>query len=261
MLALAGLTVFSAAGSIYAKATGTDAAWIARMMGVVVMGLSVTVTVRATVSKWGQVRGWKLAGTLFGVGLASELVGIATGFPYGKYAYTGLWWPNVQLGSGLNYPLLLPFAWVMAAGAAMVVGCSWKRGIWGIVAGAALAALVDVPMEASMTSGLGYWHWIEAGPVFGAPVVNSLGWFVVSLLGGLIGLGVGRRAEGEGTSVGLREAAWVLALHLFLTGAVVVPWSGGAMGTFGAGVMAWGGAAVLGWFGSRANKRVETVVE
>ncbi|MFM9597620.1 carotenoid biosynthesis protein, partial [Streptomyces scabiei] len=31
-----------------------------------------------------------------------------------------------------------------------------------------------------MVNSLGYWKWLQPGPVFGAPLLNSFGWFITA---------------------------------------------------------------------------------
>ena len=51
-----------------------------------------------------------------GGGLVAESVGVATGWPFGRYAYTGTLGPEV-----LGVPVVVPLAWVMMAWPALVV--------------------------------------------------------------------------------------------------------------------------------------------
>ena len=131
------------------------------------------------------------------VGAVSEILGLYTGFPFGRYEYTGTWWPSIPIGGGHLFPLLLPFAWLMTAGGSYLAIRKWISG-WGAVFGAAvLAALIDAPMERAMVSVFHYWRWIQPGPVFGAPLANTAGWFGVSLIALTI---VDRKAVGRESS-------------------------------------------------------------
>ena len=41
------------------------------------------------------------------VGAVSEILGLYTGFPFGRYEYTGTWWPSIPIGGGHLFPLLI----------------------------------------------------------------------------------------------------------------------------------------------------------
>ncbi len=116
----------------------------------------------------------------------AEVVGLFTGFPFGYYEYTDRWWPTVALGEFHRFPLLIPFAWLLVLGGAYRLA-RLKFGPWSAVpASALIATIIDIPMEEAMTSLFGYWKWVEVGPLFGAPVQNSVGWFIVSMIAGSV---------------------------------------------------------------------------
>ena len=112
----------------------------------------------------------------------SEIVGVFTGLPFGRYEYTDQWWPTVRLADRHFYPLLLPFAWLMIVGGAYRVARTRFNAWQAVPICAAITVLIDMPMERAMTWTFAYWRWIEGGPIFGAPIANSIGWFVVSIV-------------------------------------------------------------------------------
>jgi len=129
-----------------------------------------------------EVGAWKAAIAPIVIGAASEIIGLYTGIPFGRYEYTGTWWPSIPIGGGHVFPLLLPFAWLMSTGGAYLSLRRWL-GKWSLViASSLLATMIDAPMERAMVSVFRYWKWNENGPIFGAPIANSIGWFFVSLL-------------------------------------------------------------------------------
>jgi uncharacterized membrane protein len=112
----------------------------------------------------------------------AEIVGVLTGMPFGRYEYTDRWWPTVLLNDHHRFPLLIPFAWLLILGGSYLLLRN-KVSKWSAVPLCALlATLIDMPMERAMTETFGYWKWTPPGPIFGAPISNSVGWFVVSLL-------------------------------------------------------------------------------
>jgi putative membrane protein len=116
-----------------------------------------------------------------GGGLVAEAVGVATGFPFGVYAYTGTLGPEV-----LGVPVVVPLAWVMMSWPALVVGRTLGRGPLGTVAvGAAALAAWDLFLDPQMVDA-GHWWWAEPVPALplvpGIPLTNYAGWLLVATL-------------------------------------------------------------------------------
>jgi len=117
---------------------------------------------------------------------AFEQVGVATGFVYGPYFYTG------QLGPKLGHvPLLIPLAWFMMLYPAYVITRLFSGG-WPGTAGGSLPRLVwfsllsamvmtgwDLPMDPQMVA-KGNWVWTQGGPFFGVPLRNFAGWLATT---------------------------------------------------------------------------------
>ncbi|MBN9502988.1 MAG: hypothetical protein BGO01_21305 [Armatimonadetes bacterium 55-13] len=198
-----GLVAFSILGSGLTALTGLDPGPIKPAAALLTL-LFGTLAVFAPFEK----RGVLLCGAVVAIGAMSEVCGIYTGWPFGRYAYSSVWWPTFTLPGGHFFPALLPFAWALVVGGAYAHG----KGVW---MAAILATLMDFVMEPVMTGRLRYWNWLEAGPLpGGAPVLNSIGWFVVSLLAAaaMSGLGASKRIH--------RDAVVVFYGHLILTLAI-----------------------------------------
>lgn len=118
-----------------------------------------------------------LAGLAFAVGLASEIVGVHTGFPFSAYAYTDALQPQLA-----DVPVVIPLAWAMMAYPAWRVGelIGWSRFSRALIAAGALTAW-DVALDPQMV-GLGIWEWPHGGAYHGIPLVNFLGWLGVGLV-------------------------------------------------------------------------------
>jgi uncharacterized membrane protein len=175
----AALVAFSLAGFAYSHAANLHADFIARPASLLVLAVGCYAAFGPVVYANGS-RALAALASVMAIGAVFELVGLATGFPFGHYRYTDRWWPTVHLPVVGNYPLQLPFAWVLVVGAAYLSVASLR---WSVVVAAVLAMLVDGIMEATMTHALDYWTWEPSGPLPGsAPISNALAWFGVSLL-------------------------------------------------------------------------------
>jgi len=114
-----------------------------------------------------------------GGGLVAESIGVATGWPFGQYAYTGTLGPEV-----LGVPVVVPMAWVMMAWPALVVARTLARGAVAVTAVGAVALTTwDVFLDPQMVDA-GHWRWFNPEPglplIPGIPLTNYLGWLVVS---------------------------------------------------------------------------------
>lgn len=153
-------------------------------------------------------RGLRTAAALVAVatggGFAIEALGVATGFPFGSYDYSG------QLGPKLaGVPLIIPLAWTWMAWPAWLAatrltggarpGTAAPQGRYtgGISAG---SRRLHLPRIALATLGLatwdlfldpqmvaeGHWTWRDATPALpglpGIPVSNYLGWLLFAVL-------------------------------------------------------------------------------
>lgn len=144
---------------------------------------SVVVFFVAAVADAARVHGPAGAAALLGVagggGLIAEAVGVATGVPFGRYAYTGTLGPEL-----LGVPVVVPLAWVMMAWPALVVARTLAaRGPAVIALGAAALTAWDVFLDPQMVAA-GHWTWFHPEPslplVPGVPLTNYLGWLLVS---------------------------------------------------------------------------------
>ena len=125
-----------------------------------------------------------------GGGLVAEAVGVATGVPFGGYAYAGTLGPGV-----LGVPLVIPLAWVMMAWPAHLVAARLARSRAARVAvGAVALASWDLFLDPQMVAA-GHWRWADPAPslpgVPTVPLTNYAGWLLVAavlmlLLDGLL---------------------------------------------------------------------------
>ena len=103
-----------------------------------------------------------------------EIVGSATGFPFGEYDYQSLLRPQVA-----GVPLVVPFAWLAMAVPAREVARALGFTTVGarVLVGALALTAWDVFLDPQMVAE-GYWQWATDGWYRGIPLTNYLGWMV-----------------------------------------------------------------------------------
>ena len=103
----------------------------------------------------------------------------ATGFPFGRYAYTRALQPQVA-----HVPAIVPLAWfalgLPAREAAHAALGARSTPATRIALGSAALTAWDLFLDPQMV-GEGYWEWAERGVYRGIPLSNYLGWFVTGL--------------------------------------------------------------------------------
>jgi uncharacterized membrane protein len=145
--------------------------------------ISVVVFFLAVVADAARVHGPAGAAVLVavagGAGLVAEAVGVASGWPFGRYAYTGTLGLEV-----LGVPVVVPLAWVMMAWPALVVARTLAvRGPAVVAVGAAALTAWDVFLDPQMVAA-GHWTWVDPSPALplvpGIPLTNYAGWLLVA---------------------------------------------------------------------------------
>jgi carotene biosynthesis associated membrane protein len=142
------VVVFAAAGAAHALATH-GRGWTARMLALFVVG-----------------------------GLAVEVVGVHTGWPFGRYSYRPTLGPELA-----GVPVVVALAWAMLGYPALVMGRHLATGRLGrAVAGGLALAAWDVFLDPQMVAA-GHWVWRPGGGprLDGVPVGNLAGWLVVGV--------------------------------------------------------------------------------
>jgi putative membrane protein len=164
--------------------------------------------------------------------VAFEAVGLATGFPYGRYTYSDTLGPTL-----LGVPFLVPLAWLMMAWPSWLLAelltrtaRPGRRPAARVAVAAAVFAGWDVVLDPQMVQA-GYWTWASPQPglpgISTVPLTNLAGW----LLAGAV----------------LMTLLDVLVRRTSEPGA---PWTGGAAPLLVLGWMTLGGSlAHAGWLG------------
>ncbi len=133
-----------------------------------------------------------MASSALTVTLLSEAIGVATGFPFGEYAYT----PD-RLGPKLFglVPLIIPIAWFMVLYPAYetvrhlldhfertaIRLPRWLSELAQCTLSAIAMTAWDLSLDPRMVAG-GYWSWRDGGAYFGIPLSNFAGWLLTSFV-------------------------------------------------------------------------------
>ncbi|MEH1126647.1 carotenoid biosynthesis protein [Micromonospora sp. CPCC 206061] len=148
-------------------------------VAVVVLGFVLSVA-HAWATRGPRTAAWLVAATAGG-GFAVEALGVATGFPFGAYAYSGDLGPKLA-----GVPLVIPLAWTWMAWPAWLSALRVaRRTVSRVALGAVGLAAWDLFLDPQMVAE-GYWTWSDPHPalpgVSGVPIGNYLGWLAVALL-------------------------------------------------------------------------------
>ena len=173
-------------------------------------------------------RGALAAAAVFMLAWAVEHLGVASGFPFGRYTYTDMLQPQLF---GV-VPLAIGCAWIMVSiGAWQMATADYRRlatggrgdsstvgGRWSAIVAATLVLLLDLQIETVATRINRYWVWIDGGPYYGVPTANFVAWWLVGLVMALVVSRIltaddGRRAidvRRSGTTLVLRSTLYAL---------------------------------------------------
>jgi putative membrane protein len=142
------------------------------------------------------------------VAVVFEAVGLATGFPYGRYTYSDALGPTL-----LGVPFLVPLAWLMMAWPSWLLAelltrtvRSGRRRASRIAIAAGIFAAWDVVLDPQMVQA-GYWTWAHPHPglpgIDTVPLTNLAGWLLAgAVLMCLLDLLVARTALPAGPRIG-----------------------------------------------------------
>lgn len=208
---------------------------VALVLVTVVLGYLLSVS-HAAVTRGVRVTAALVVATTVG-GLLVEAVGVATGLPFGRYAYTDALDPRL-----FGVPLVIPLAWTWMAWPSWVAATRLATSLPArvAVAGTGLAAW-DLFLDPQMV-GEGYWRWADPSPALpGVPDVpagNYVGWLVVAvammaLFAALAGAGVHRVGPADAPMLALylwTYASSIVAHAVFLRLPASAAWGALGMG-------------------------------
>lgn len=129
------------------------------------------------------------AAIIAGIGGVAHLIGVKSGIPFGPFLF------GSEIGQKLFSALTwaMPLLWIVAVlnsrGVARLVLRPWRKtrtyGFWLIGLTALFTMLFDCALEPFAAHAKHYWIWTTSGYSLtpsGAPLSNSVGWFIVTLL-------------------------------------------------------------------------------
>ena len=123
------------------------------------------------------------------IGSLANVLSAKSGLPFGQFMYS----PEAGWRIFGLLPWMMPLLWVTVVlnsrGVVRLILRPWRKtrtyGLWLIGLTALLALLFDSALEPFAVQSRHYWIWAPGGYSLtpqGAPIVNSLGWFSVTLL-------------------------------------------------------------------------------
>ena len=118
------------------------------------------------------------------VGNTIENIGVATGFPYGRYSFLNVMGPKifyVPVLLGLAYIGMAYVSWVLAE---HIVGPPLAHtSIFAVpVVASFLMVAWDLAQDPVWSTMLHAWVWYDGGSWFGVPLTNYRGWFLTIFL-------------------------------------------------------------------------------
>jgi len=180
-LVLAAALVLTAIAYPLTAGAGRDAvSWAIVLLGAAVSVLS------AAASR-GARTGLGVLALVAVVAVLLEALGLATGFPYGEYAYSDTLGPTL-----LGVPFLVPLAWLMMAWPSWVLAAlltarvrPGRRAAARVLLAAYVFAAWDVVLDPQLVQA-GYWRWAHPSPglpgIDTVPLTNLAGWLLAGLL-------------------------------------------------------------------------------
>lgn len=165
------------------------------IMGIVVAPMAVAGLAITTLHA-AKMLGWKPALRMIGAGMvityAIEEIGVHTGIVYGRYYFTPLMGPKLDV-----IPIAIVCFWVSLTYIAWVVTNLLIDGsptpikhtpyliVFRAVVGALVVTTFDLIADPFAVAN-GWWVWLDGGSYFGVPIHNYVGWFTVAFVSYLV---------------------------------------------------------------------------
>lgn len=176
-------------------------------------------------------------------GLAAEIVGVRTGVPFGRYAYSDVIGPRLA-----DVPLVVGLAWTMLCWpAALAARRLASRPAARLVLAAWATTALDLFLDPQLVA-LGAWTWRDPEPhlpgVPDVPLTNYAGWLLVTVVlqAALLGLLARPDVHRTGSRGMITDVpglvlylwfcvSWVVALAVFLGQPAAAGWGALAAGS------------------------------
>jgi uncharacterized membrane protein len=170
-------------------------------------------------------------------GFGVEVLGVHTGFPFGRYAYTSALGPRL-----FGAPPVVGLAWTMLAWPAALVARRLATSTAARIAvGAWALASWDLFLDPQMVSG-GAWRWRHPDPhlpgVPDVPLTNYAGWLLVAAVMSALLQWLLRGDPGGGDAVPVALYLWTYAGSIVALGAFLGLGAAAGWGALGMGLVA-----------------------
>jgi putative membrane protein len=110
------------------------------------------------------------------LGFLAEVIGVKSGWPFGRYVYTEVLAPN-----WLGAPLVMICAWFILLAYVQQLMIHFRLSALGKIGlGSLWMAGLDLLIDPLAAAPFNFWTWLESGSYYGIPLQNFLGWFLVS---------------------------------------------------------------------------------
>lgn len=112
------------------------------------------------------------------VGFVFEEIGVHTGFPFGSYQYLDTVKPSLA-----GVPLPMISAWIVLPAFVVQLFIDQKIGkLKKIFLNALSLTFIDFLIDPVAIGPMKFWHWQNTGIYYGIPLINFIGWFIISLI-------------------------------------------------------------------------------
>lgn len=177
------VTPLVGAALLVASALGALPAWLSFHPALVLAGtLAMRLPLVAGVLPLVDRRAGAVLAGLCGYTYAVEMVGVATGWPYGDFEYLVALGPmvaGVPLGLPVFFLPLVLNAYLLSLLLLGRAAADWRVRLPATVA---VVVLVDLVLDPGAVA-LGFWTYADAGPYYGVPLSNYAGWVLSATVG------------------------------------------------------------------------------
>lgn len=198
MMVVSSLAVFLASLSVV-DFSPSAAPWAASVLAV---SLFAAPSIAAFLRWAGRKRGVLALAAVGAAAIAVEAASVLTGFPYGRFSYSGALGPMIL---GL-VPFALPLSYLplLIGALSVAMRASGNSRLRALLVSASLLVAFDLALDPGAVAA-GLWSWEEPGAYYGVPAENYFGWALTGLahsaaMLALVGKGIRCRGVPPGAS-------------------------------------------------------------